>query len=85
MGDRKSRPNPLTEEQVIRALDRLADRWPEGYVLFSWSGSLHLLRPGAESDFGGIYESKIAATFPGIVNDGGDPDHAFEEVLSDGE
>ena len=50
---------PYTEKQLIAALKRIEKNWPKGYTLFSWSGSYH---------------DASVATFPGIPNDGGDPD-----------
>ncbi len=69
-----------TEKQAIAALRRLEKNWPEGYTLFSWSGSLHLLKndlmPNSSGygHFDGFHEAAIIETFPGIRNDGGDPD-----------
>ena len=74
-----------SEEEVIRRLNDLARHWPAGYMLFSWSGSLCLLKVAdipSETRIGtnghiytvGTYRDAIVETFPGITNDGGDPD-----------
>jgi hypothetical protein len=69
-----------TEKQTIAALRRLEKNWPEGYTLFSWSGSLVLLRDELLPEesggkcHGGSHDDAIVADFPGISNDGGDPD-----------
>lgn len=62
------------ESAAIRALRRLAKKWPRTLTLFSWSGSLKVLKPGARR----TYEESDVATITGIVNDGGDP-FSFEE------
>ena len=56
------------EEKAIKALERLAKKWPESLSLFSWSGHLIVTKfnqEGIECDIG---------TISGIKNDGGDPD-----------
>lgn len=76
---------PYTEKQLISALRKIEKNWPGGYTLFSWSGSLHLLQdeliPEGEKQYinghtgyAGSYHDASVATFPGIPNDGGDPD-----------
>lgn len=77
-----------TEQQTIAALRKLAKNWPKGYTLFSWSGTLCLLRDdllphapelerrtmNGHTTYGGSYRDAVIEDFPGIVNDGGDPD-----------
>lgn len=60
-------PEPLTEAQVIRALERLERAWPRDLLLFGGAGSLSLLRARTRQV---IRHFRIPA-------DGGDPD--FEE------
>lgn len=68
---------PYTERQLIAELKRLESRWPDGYSLFSWSGKLCLMddsrMPGGE-EYTGHAGDAIIEEFPGISNDGGDPD-----------
>lgn len=75
-----------TEEQTIRAIKRLEKNWPEGYMLFSWAGTLCLLKtediPGPDismtisghTQYRGSYNDAIVERFQGIPSDGGDPD-----------
>jgi hypothetical protein len=63
---------PFTKTQLISALQKIEKRWPEGYSLFSWSGSLCLME-GDVFEKGTSANDKVVATFPGIPNDGGDP------------
>lgn len=67
----------LTEQQVIRALRRLSDGWPDDLTLFSWSGTVCLMRtsemPVHEGD-GISCRDAILEQFDGITSDGGDPD-----------
>jgi hypothetical protein len=68
---------PLTkrEQKAIADLKKLANRWPDTLMLFSWSGSLVVFK-GAEwhvrpdSDDPNAY---IIDSIDGIDNDGGDP------------
>ncbi len=72
----------LTEDQVVRALRRLDARWPDGLMLASLSGGLHLLRiredgsqpmtPKNDWMGGGMDSEAVVATFGNIPNDGGD-------------
>ncbi|WCO67901.1 hypothetical protein PO878_04080 [Iamia majanohamensis] len=71
---------PLTdeEEKAVRSLRRLAKKWPETLGLFSWSGSLCIVRldEGVNGRYGmpdAITPNVIGDRLP-IVNDGGDPD-----------
>lgn len=70
-----------TEEQLIAALRKLEKNWPDTHMLFSWSGSLCLMRksllPACGSESTNILESyndAIVETFNRIESDGGDPD-----------
>jgi len=72
-----------TERQLVQALKRLEKRWPEGYVLFSWAGTLCLIdrvdlpSPTLSTTVSGhssSYRDAVVETFPGIPSDGGDPD-----------
>jgi len=68
---------PYTVDEVRDILDKLSKRWPYGYSLFSWSGSLHLMDDDKMQDgdqYAGSAYDAIVDTFPGIPNDGGDPD-----------
>lgn len=58
------------EKAAIRALQRLANRWPKSLSLLSWSGSLCVV-PTDERDE--PHGKRNIAIF-GIPNDGGDPD-----------
>jgi len=68
---------PYTLNEIVEILDNLSKRWPYGYSLFSWSGSLHLMDDSKMPDgahYNGSSYDAIVDTFPGIPNDGGDPD-----------
>ncbi len=58
------------EQKAIKSLERLAKRWPQSLSLFSWSGSLCVVKDGVS--FGAEID---------ILNDGGDPDE--EEILQE--
>jgi hypothetical protein len=60
----------LTDEErrAITALHRLAKRWPQTLKLFSWSGSLCVMRVGVSPS-----NDAILTSISGIPNDGGDP------------
>ncbi len=60
----------LTDEErrAIVTLERLAERWPKALRLFSWSGTLHVLKGGE----GRTYAQATVARID-IPNDGGDP------------
>jgi len=75
--------NAYSEPELVRALKRLEKRWPEGYVLFSWAGTLCLInlsdlpspsRVSGHPKYRSSYEDAVVETFPGISSDGGDPD-----------
>lgn len=74
-----------TEKQLISALRRLEKNWPIGYSLFSWSGTLCLIKNDLINDkdiqrhpnghtSNRSYRNAIVESFLGIPNDGGDPD-----------
>ncbi len=70
----------LTREEAnaIRALERLASRWPASLKLVSWSGSLHIVRADVDylnHDRPGYVDPNdaVITTIEGIPNDGGDP------------
>lgn len=54
-------------KKIVRALKKLEKDWPDGYMLFSHSGTLGLYK-GTPCDGG--YEVE---RFDGIPSDGGDP------------
>jgi hypothetical protein len=56
------------EQRAIRTLKQLAKKWPDTLMLFSWSGSLCVMK----KDVGGL--KAVIETIHGISNDGGDPD-----------
>ena len=81
---------PITkdEQSAIKALQRLAKKWPDTLGLFSWSGSLCVVKTPAEEV--GKLRSKtvVVESVMGIRNDGGDPssdemyfDHEVEIVF----
>lgn len=63
----------LTEEErkAIAALERLARRWPQSLKLFSWSGSLCVIR--SDASLLDDPDAAVIAHIEGIPNDGGDP------------
>lgn len=64
------------ETRAIAALKRLAKRWPESLMLFSWSGTLCVVRVKEDGEsplHGADPNSAIIDTINGIRNDGGDP------------
>jgi hypothetical protein len=71
-----SKPLVLTkvEEKAIAALEELAKKWPKTLSLFSWSGTLHVMKKG-----GGRTYSQASATTIKIPTEEGDPD-AYEEM-----
>lgn len=64
-------------DEACRILRKLSERWPDGYSLFSWSGTLCLVEdrkmPGGNL-YNGSANDAIVDEFQGIPNDGGDPD-----------
>jgi len=65
-------PITITPEEAaaIRSLKRLAKKWPNSLKLFSWSGSLHVIKRKSNDIDASI------ATISNIPNDGGDPNHS---------
>jgi hypothetical protein len=59
------------ERRAIAALERLAKRWPRSLKLFSWSGTLCVMR--ADDSLLDDPSAAIITTIEGIPNDGGDP------------
>lgn len=57
------------ERKAVHDLARLANRWPKSLKLFSWSGALHVLKPGK----GRTFRDADVEVIGGIPNDGGDP------------
>tara|TARA_R110002153_G_scaffold31666_1_gene96259 strand:+ start:932 stop:1171 length:240 start_codon:yes stop_codon:yes gene_type:complete len=62
----------LEEQKAIASLQRLAKKWPKSLQLFSWSGSLTLIK---DNDV----EKCVVGSVTGIPNDGGDPDEGFNQ------
>lgn len=62
---------PFTQEEAISALQTLAKRWPKDLWLFSWSGSLCVMK-GKKSGNKEELENSIVTTID-IPSDGGDP------------
>lgn len=68
------------EERAIKALERLAKRWPETLWLYSASGTLTVMRMGPNGNHAvvggregaGIDPDYVVTTIEGISNDGGD-------------
>ncbi|MCW2756998.1 MAG: hypothetical protein JWO46_744 [Nocardioidaceae bacterium] len=60
------------EEKAIKALQRLADKWPKTLLLFSASGSLHVMPSADYRD--DLFDGDRTVWIDGISNDGGDPD-----------
>jgi hypothetical protein len=63
------------ERRAIASLERLAKRWPETLMLFSWSGTLCVVKlkeDGSSPLHDGDPNSHVVATIHGITNDGGD-------------
>lgn len=69
---------PITpqEQRAIVSLKRLAKHWPQSLMLFSWSGTLCVIKlneDGGSPLHGVDPNSAIVETIHGIRNDGGDP------------
>jgi hypothetical protein len=73
-----SDPITITPEEAaaMRSLKRLAKKWPQSLKLFSWSGTLMVVKRNSDD-----IDAEIA-TIEGIPNDGGDP-NASPEVSGD--
>jgi len=65
----------VKEQKAIKSLERLAKKWPISLQLFSWSGSLCILKK--DSSGGDCYVAGIS----GIRNDGGDPDDVNQDAV----
>ena len=68
---------PITEEQAVSRLKRLAKVWPQSLWLFSANGSLKVMRFGKDGEqvtlvSGGVDPNYIVDRIVGIPNDGGD-------------
>ena len=59
------------ERRAIASLQRLAKRWPQTLMLFSWSGMLCVMPNGFDRE--DDPDGAVIATIQGIPNDGGDP------------
>jgi hypothetical protein len=59
------------ERKAVGSLERLAARWPSSLMLFSWSGSLCVMR--SDRFLAGDPHGAVITTIQGISNDGGDP------------
>lgn len=62
------------EARAIKALQYTASIWPKTLMLFSWSGTLHIMKPGE-----GRTHEEASIGVVSIRNDGGDP-NAYEEA-----
>lgn len=63
-----------TESHLRAQLRKMEKNWPEGYRLFSWSGTLCLMEDDPDPQCRTPARDLVIETFPGISNDGGDPD-----------
>ncbi len=65
------------ERSAINSLERLAKRWPKTLGLFSWSGSLTVIRLDEKGEFPlecrEYMHKAIVCDISGIKNDGGCP------------
>ena len=62
----------VEEQKAIASLQRLAKKWPKSLQLFSWSGSLKVMK---DNDV----ETCVVREITGIPSDGGDPDEGFNQ------
>jgi hypothetical protein len=67
----------VKESQAIERLKRLAKKWPSTLWLFSASGTLCVMKKGADgnaamTDSGGVDQDYLVDSIRGIDNDGGD-------------
>lgn len=63
------------ERKAINSLKRLAKKWPDTLMLFSWSGTLLAVKLN-EDGSSPLHDNPNDATMEsihGIYNDGGDP------------
>lgn len=64
-------PLSSAEEAAIKALEKLAKTWPKTLQLFSFAGSLVVIRQR---------NGEVLASIRGIPNDGGDPGSYIDET-----
>lgn len=67
----ESIPLSSAEEEAIKALKKLAKKWPQTLMLFSFNRSLVVARGRS---------GEILDTIRGIPNDGGDPGSYTDEI-----
>lgn len=68
-----ARPKPMTDAELVDALNKLDKRWPKNRQLFADNGTLLLMdENGRGVD---TFDDSVITMFPSIVCDGGDPDH----------
>lgn len=64
----------LRPGEILKRLNRMGERWPEHFELFSWSGSLCVIDKRKVDNWEhGIPKKAIVGWVRGIHNDGGDP------------
>lgn len=65
------------ERKAIRALEKLAKTWPKSLMLFSWSGSLCVVKTKSDGtmpiESNREMNERVVGVIRGIGNDGGDP------------
>jgi hypothetical protein len=61
------------ESHAIQGLKLLAKGWPKSLMLFSWSGTLTVMRSDADLSDSLSANEAVLATISGIPNNGGDP------------
>ena len=67
-----ARPKPMTDAELVDALNKLDKRWPKNRQLFADNGTLLLMdENGRGVD---TFDDSVITMFPRIVCDGGDPD-----------
>ena len=71
----RKRKHPYNKRDLIAALRKLSDFWPDGYGIFVGSGTLCLMKLDADGEFienegdDGIGQDCIVDTFLGITAD----------------
>lgn len=67
----------LTRDEVnaVRAMRRVANRFPPGLGIFSWSGRLYIVKLDERGGMPDCIECAIVGEYLPITNDGGDPDN----------
>lgn len=63
----------VEERAAIERLRKLAKAWPQSLTLFSWNGSLTVVRTEDRGDLRTADEAGRTEVIRGIPNDGGDP------------